>query len=645
MIDKSFKKNVYLGQIISTNNLDIVYLPYSVGCLAAYAWQDELVKAHYKEPNFLFKREKIEEVLEKLEEPAVLALSSSVWNFEYNKALAKAVKERFPSCLVTFGGHHLPLGDSLLKTEDYIDVLAFGEGEEAFLNVLKALVVRSDFAHIKGIVYRGANGKLISTPEADLLDLTDYPSPYLNGMFDPLVDNNPQMGFCTVLETNRGCPYDCSFCDWCKSKQIRLFSMEKVAAELEWIAGKKIEFCYVTDANFGIVKRDTEVAKLAVKTKENFGYPKIFSPTYAKTNFDTVFEAAEILFKAGMNRGVTVAYQSLSSVVLKNIGRENMTLEVFSGLKERFVKAGIPIYTELILGLPGESYESFLEGIEELLEAGQHHSMPIYMCQVFPQAPMGKREYLDKHKIKTVVAPIHEMHYYADFSGVQEYYDLVLETDTMPFSEWVQANLFSTCLKSFHHFGLLRCFAIYLNKEKGLSYLNFYKELFEFVFKKASVVGKVLHGIKERLEDLEKSDWTYKNPKFGENGWYFDEGLFLEMIDKYDLFWEDILPFIKRFDIDEDIYDDLLAYQKAIIRRPGVSLVEIELSYDFKDFFDKVYLGQYTSLKKEKNIVKINPKPVYDSFVEYAKHIAWYGMHRGASVATSDPSAVSVEYL
>lgn len=645
MKNSNLKKNVYLGQVISTNNYEIVYLPYSVGCLAAYAWQDEEVKSNYNPPKFIFKRERIEKALESIVEPAVLALSCSVWNFEYNKALAKAVKELYPSCLLVFGGHNLPPGDDLLKTEDYIDILVFGEGEKAFLNILKALAAGGSFKNIKGLIYRDQASKIISTPPAEVLDLSDCPSPYLNGMFDPLIENNPHLGFNATLETNRGCPYDCSFCDWCKSKEIRLFPLERVTEELEWIAKNKIEFCFVADANFGIAKRDPEVAKLAVKTKEHFGYPKIFSPTYSKTNFDTVFKAAQILFKGGMNRGVTIAYQSLNPAVLKNIGRENMTLETFSDLKERFVKAGIPIYTELILGLPGETYESFLRGMEKLMEAGQHHCMPVYMCQVFPQAPMAQKEYLEKHKIKTVKAPLHEMHYYADFSGVQEYYDIVIETETMPFNDWVQTNLFSACLKAFHHFGLLRCFAIYLNKEKGLRYLDFYKNLYEFLYDETSLVGEIIFGIKKQLEDCDQADWTYKNPEFGENGWYFDEGIFLELIKKYDLFWEEIIPFLKNFEIDEEIYGDLLAYQKVIIRRPSISLVEIELKYDLKNYFDMVYFGQDTILRRERNLIRINPEQTYNSLVEYAKHIAWYGMHRGASVATSDPKAVSVKYL
>lgn len=646
MKDESLKKNVYLGQVISTNSLDIVYLPYSVGCLAAYAWQDKEVKSNYNAPNFLFKREKVDEVLEKLEEPAVLALSSSVWNFEYNKALAKAVKDRFPSCLIIFGGHHLPLGDSLLRTEDYIDVLSFGEGEEAFLNILKALVEESDFSSIKGLTYRGANGEYISTPESDLPDLTNYPSPYLNGMFEQIISDNPRAGFNAVLETNRGCPYDCSFCDWSKSKKIRLFSLERVAAELEWIAKKKIQFCYVNDSNFGVVKRDTEIVRLAVETMRRYGYPKFFSPTYAKSNFETAFEASRILFEAGMNRGVTIAYQTLSPVVLKNIGRENMTLEMFGDLKERFVKAGIPIYTELILGLPGESYESFLEGIEKLLEAGQHHSMPVYMCQIYPQAPMAQNDYLEKYKIKAIKAPMHEVHYKADFNGFQEYYDIVVETEAMPFKDWVQANLFSICVQAFHHLGILRCFALYLRKEQDLSYLYFYQSLLDFIFKKNdSVAGKVFGNIKERLENTDLADWTYKNSKFGENGWYFDEGAFLEIIDNFDLFWEEIFPFVNSFDISDEVLKDLLTYQRAVVRRPTLVVDIIKLNYDLKAYFDKIYLGEESQLEERSNIVNFNPKLVFKTFEEYAKYVAWYNKRKGASVITSDPNAVSVEYL
>ena len=62
----------------------------------------------------------------------------------------------------------------------------------------------------------------------------------------------------------------CSYCEWCFTHKIRKFPIEKIKAEIEWIASKKIRYCYCADANFGILERDVEIAKYVVEQK-NYG--------------------------------------------------------------------------------------------------------------------------------------------------------------------------------------------------------------------------------------------------------------------------------------------------------------------------------------------------------------------------------------
>ena len=111
------KKRVYLIQASAVygESLRTAYLPYAAGCLAAYAWADETIKARYSLGRFIFTRENIQEAVDSLEEPYLVGFSSYIWNMEYNRCFAKALRARYPQVLIVFGGHHIaPDGSDLL---------------------------------------------------------------------------------------------------------------------------------------------------------------------------------------------------------------------------------------------------------------------------------------------------------------------------------------------------------------------------------------------------------------------------------------------------------------------------------------------------------------------------------------------------
>ena len=75
----------------------------------------------------------------------------------------------------------------------------------------------------------------------------------------------------------------------------------------------------------------------------------------------------------GLNKGVTLSMQTLSEEALSNIKRSNIKLSSYFELQKRFINDNVPTYSDLILGLPGETYESFVEGLCKLVESGQHN--------------------------------------------------------------------------------------------------------------------------------------------------------------------------------------------------------------------------------------------------------------------------------
>ena len=645
MISGEHMKNVYLAQINVAYSDRLAYLPYAAACITAFAKNDNEINEKFSFGEILFLREKIEDAIKRIKDPFVVGFSCYVWNMEYNKALAKKIKELYPSCVIVFGGHNIPDDTSVLRENDFIDILIHGEGEVCFTELLKGLD-KGDISDVSDISYRREN-ELITTKRSNgCFSLENYPSPYLTGIFDSMYEEYPLIDFQATLETNRGCPYQCAFCDWCFTEKIRYFPMEKIKAEIKWMSEHKVSYCYCADSNFGISPRDMEVAQCVVDYHNSTGYPGIFKPCYAKNSDELVFGIGKLLNNNGVDKGVTLAYQSINPDVLENIGRRNLDIEYYTKLNARYTAEGIPTYTELILGLPGETYKSFCEGLCYLLEAGQHNSMTVYTCQVYCNAPLAQPDYKEKYGIRWERVPLHGIHYPANFNGVQEYYDVVVETKDMSKEEWVRANMFSVCLQSFHHLGLLRCFAVYARYELGISYYDFYNRLLDFIYSdKNSYLYSLFDMIREKTRDTEYSDWCYQNDIFSPVGWYFEEGAFLDMAYNKEKYTREIKGFVDSLGIEEDIKESLFRYQNDIIRYPGQEIITVESDYDFYNYFENIYEDNYKPLENKRIKLTIElEKKIYD-WAKYAREIIWFGKRRSATLCTNPREKIEFQII
>ncbi len=623
------KKKLYFVQI-GVSYSSPAFLPYSAGCIAAYLNRDPEITELYTIPDIVVMRERVENAFRRFEDPDIVAFSCFTWNYEYSILLARMLKERYPAVRILFGGHSVPHDGSMLCTYPFIDILMHNEGEETMALLLKAFAAGAALDSVPNITFRTENGTH-TTEDRHPCDISNYPSPYLDGIFDPILREFPQVEFHATLETNRGCPYTCAYCEWCYTRKVRPFPMEKVKAEIEWIAKHRLKYCYCADANFGILDRDVEIAQYVVDMKQKYGYPDVFKPCYAKESDDNVFAAGYILNKNKVDKGVTLAYQSLDNTALENIGRKNLTLERFADLDRRYTEAGIPTYTEFILGLPGETCESFCRGLCHLLKAGQNNSMTVYECQVYPNTRMGDPAYQKKYGIKTTRIPLLGIHYNPEFNGVGEHFDIIYETASMPKKDWVRAYLFSVVLQTFHHLGLLRYIALYLNREKAVTFYDFYNALYDFIYEESSgYLHTLFEELRERKNDISGTRWTYQKDEFSSTGWYFEEGAFLELVYHFEQFTREIVPFVEKFGIEEELMRELLHYQFSLIRRLNETEVTVRCAYNFYPYFEDQ--SGSVSLKKLPSVLHVCTDKSFDNWADYARNVIWFGKRYSATL-------------
>ena len=607
-----------------------VYLPYAAGTIIAYCQNDLWINQNYIFEDIIFKREKLKDAVQRIVDPFIVAFSCNTWNIEYNKALAQRIKALYPACKIVFGGHSVSETGNLMETEEYIDILLLGEGEPVFASLLHN--IEQNISCTSNIVFRKGK-EIIHTERVFFEDLSQYPSPYLNGLFDALLQKNPDQEFLSVLETNRGCPYSCAYCDWCAGKKMRFFSLEKVFHEIEWLAKHRIAYCFCADSNFGMFDRDVEIARFLVQTKEKYGYPQVFRPCYEKNSADRVFQICYLLNQANMDKGATMAYQTLSEEALKNIGRKNLTLEHFSALMKKYNEAQIPTYSELILGLPGETKQSFCSGICRLLENGQHNSISVYHCEVLPNSTLSMPSYIEKHGIEVIRVAFNHIHsaIRAD-EEIHEYSYLIRSTATMSREDWVYSNLFSICVQCFHSLGLLRFFAIYLYAEKKMSYFDFYSRLLAFIFNANGKLHHLFNSFKTKYETSLKGDWNYHNAVFGNVTWFFEEGAFLEFINSFDAYYLELASFIEKLPIEKELSNELLVFQKSMIRKPNDKPFYIKQSYSFYPYFEAFLKQETYELRADASVICFQPQNHFPDLLTYAKEAVWYGRRKGMTL-------------
>ncbi|MBT4732137.1 radical SAM protein [Candidatus Woesearchaeota archaeon] len=443
---------IFLGDLVHTWNVSVWTAPLNVGYVAAYAEK-------YSPSNFEFKIFKDPELMIKAireESPDVVALSFYVWNENLNKLVMKVAKECSLNILTIGGGpiftninSNKSAAEEFFLRNKFCDLYVLNQGEKAFLDVVNrydkykcnsSLIKRK---RIDGVIVNdldGSNEIRIGKPVPPLVNLDEIPSPYLNGMLDDFFDGP----FDPIIETNRSCPYRCTFCAWgIGTPKLSKFSIERVKDEIKYIAKKnpKSSNLFIADANFAVLERDVEIADFIKKTNKKFGYPARVSVQWNKTRVNRVGRVAKKLHGIAQ---VGASMQSLSDEVLNVINRKNLSLEEVVELNNE--SSNDTMFSELILGLPLETVETHLKANKKLINLDME--VFNYNLHLLPGTEMDTVEQRKKYFKKTGWR-LHD-NAFGIYDGVKifEGQEVVLETSTMSINE----------LRSFRFFHFLMQF-------------------------------------------------------------------------------------------------------------------------------------------------------------------------------------------
>ncbi|MGH3564918.1 MAG: KedN5 family methylcobalamin-dependent radical SAM C-methyltransferase [Pseudonocardia sp.] len=321
--------------------------------------------------------------------PDVIAFSVLGWNYREFTALAETFKQINPDGWAVFGGNHVShQADRVLAMHPFVDVVVNGEGEFTFRDLLVARLDRvsaRNLHDVQGISFQDADGRIVTTadrPRIDDLDL--IPSPFLTEVI-PMVDGNGEFPYdVALLETNRGCPYKCSFCYWggAVGQRVRAFSRERLRQEIELFAQHKVHTLVLCDANFGMMPIDLEFVQDVIELRARYGFPKSIETSWAKNKSKVFFEIVKSMKEAGLHSSFTLALQTLDENTLDLMNRRNMKVNDWEGLAEWLGREGLDCYAELIWGAPGETIDSFMRGYDRL--ANHVSRVAVYPMLILP---------------------------------------------------------------------------------------------------------------------------------------------------------------------------------------------------------------------------------------------------------------------
>jgi radical SAM superfamily enzyme YgiQ (UPF0313 family) len=624
------------------------YLPYAVGLLQSHLEANLVDKNRFRFLLPVFVRRPVGQIVDQLQNADVVLFSVYVWNLQLSLAVAKRLKASNPNTWIIFGGPQIPVAAaSFLAEHPFVDVAVCGEGEPPVLRLMEGRDT-GEWRTTPGIAYRDHQGRFIENPKGPrLADLNIVPSPYLTGVFDPLMRANPEQKWIALWETNRGCPFSCTFCDWgaATASKVYQYDLDRLHREADWFADHHIDFVFCCDANFGILPRDLDIAQYVAERKRATGFPQALSVQGTKNATERAYQVQKTLADAGLNKGVTLSMQSLDRETLKVVERANIKLETYQVLQQRFTRDRIETYADLILGLPNESYDTFVNGVSELIAHGQHNRIQFNNLTVLPNAPMADPDEMRRYEMAMVDSPIVNIHgslAEAD-EDIVELQPLVVATSTMPRDEWVRTRAFSWMTALLHFDKVFQIPIVVAHELTGVSYRTILESFSEGDLSRWPVIDRVRQFFRDYARAIQHGGPEYvRSERFLNIYWPADEFILIQLVadGEIDAFYQQAQSALLaglglKADDKSGLAEalaDAVRLNGALLKRPFTrDRLSVPLRYNVWDYYRAALVGEPLPIAEQPALVAIDrERASWWTWDDYCREVIWYGNKKGA---------------
>jgi len=367
----------------------------------------------------------IDEVIEEIQTADIILFSSYVWNYDILDNIAKTIKNKNSNKITVLGGPHIGTNDNKFLesridydficqptkpgevfVEDLIDSWFTSNGKPNKKDVSWELQSEKNKTYLLDINY-----SVYEEHEKYLTEILNYA--YTKQM-EPFI----------VLETTRGCPYKCVFCEWGGGIGTKIYKKPLDIVKRDILAMIKCGYtgAYLTDANFGAFEeRDLEIFEFAwnnkfsltdistVKSKDLNRRKKLIDSWFNIVGSDIrIKNQKDDKWNDLIRNSIvpTVSIQSISDEAMKVAERIDLSfkdkIKLSEHIKNRCEEFNFPVPAlELILGMPGSTIQDFYDEMEIIWNFKAWGSYR-HDYMFLPDSRLNDKVYKEKYNIKTV---------------------------------------------------------------------------------------------------------------------------------------------------------------------------------------------------------------------------------------------------
>ncbi len=413
--------------------------------------------------------------------PDIIGCSNYVWNADLSYQICEYAKKQKENTFCILGGPEFPAGTGqrfIQNTEidktydkcfDYltkrpaVDYFAFVDGEVAFLEVVNKFIefnfsvneIKNNDLIIHGCASISMDKKKLNVgdyiPRIGMLGSVKsegrdiIPSPYTNGLLDKFLDGK----FLPAFETARGCPFLCTFCDQgLDMSKMTTFSVKRLEEELNYVA-KKLSLIKggtkaisIFDSNWGMYEKDVELADGLLKLMDQYDWPQYIECLTPKSNRDNLLKINDKL----KNRvALQLSMQSLNDEVLSIIKRKNWTKNEYVDYIHEIKKRGRATSCEMIVPLPGETEQTYYDGVKFLMDHGIQAET--YTLMMLCGAELGKDKAINNFGLESKFRILPKQ--FGNYKGkkIFEIEEVCIATNTMDYQSYLNARNYSFIVK------------------------------------------------------------------------------------------------------------------------------------------------------------------------------------------------------
>ena len=312
-------------------------------------------------------------------DPDVVGFSMFLWSMPFFLEVAAAVKADDPGRLVVFGGPSarpvmvdLPPHD---KQASAADLLVINEGEDTIREIVASQDRSPDaLCGISGVAVR-QDGIWRETPARPLGDLNLLASPYEMGLMP-----RHNMG---ILQTYRGCPFSCSFCEWgTLESPKRVREVDNLAIEFDSMSQAGVQISLLADAGLNLNNGAFNNIRQAADRTGFLEQRGLICEVYPAT-----VRPDHLAFLRSVRQPyVGVGLQSFDPTVLAQVDRKYDEARFEQTLSSLGEVSRVAV--EVIMGLPGDHPEKFRRNFERARRLPT--ALRVYHCVVLPSGLMTR---------------------------------------------------------------------------------------------------------------------------------------------------------------------------------------------------------------------------------------------------------------